>query len=157
MVSGCFNGRLCFWKGDSLIHSNSNAHPLSIIIDLSFSGHSSTVISLGTDQRLCIWTYSNLQLLYEFNDITSNCFTTYRTNYLFYTKLNSLFIYDTLNQTKIATRQFLIPFLHDIHQDQNETNNIDKLVYSAQTETLIIQNLDIIYAIHLPQRCFLVR
>ncbi|CAF2945911.1 unnamed protein product [Rotaria sp. Silwood2] len=156
LVSGCFNGTLCVWKGNDLIQTNINAHPLSIIIDLNFCGHSSNIISLGTDKRLCIWTYSSLQLLYELNDITSNCFTIHRTNYLFYTKLNSLFIYDTLNQRKISTRQFLIPFLNDINRDETEMN-IDKLIYSSQTETLILQNSDIIYAMHLPQRFFLDR
>jgi hypothetical protein len=152
LVSGCFNGTLCIWNGDGLIQTNLNAHPLSIIIDLNFCGHSSNIISLGTDKRLCIWTYSNFQLVYELNDITSNHFTIHRTNYLLYTQLNSLFIYDTLHQTKISTRQFLIPFI----KDENEMN-IEKLIYSSQTETLILQNLDIIYAMHLPQRLFVVR
>ncbi|CAF1533001.1 unnamed protein product [Rotaria magnacalcarata] len=156
LVSGCFNGVLCVWKGDDLIQTNLHAHPSSIITDLNFCGHSSNIISLGTDKRLCIWTQSNLQLLYELNDITSNCFTIHRTNYLFYTKLNSLFVYDTFNQTKISTRQFLIPFLNDINRDENEMN-IDKIIYSSQTETLILQNSDIVYAMHLPQSFFLVR
>lgn len=156
MVSGCFNGTLCVWKGDDLVQINTNAHPLSIIIDLNFCGNSSNIISLATDKRLCVWTYSNLQLLYEFNDITSTCFTMYRTNYLFYTKLNSLFVYDTHNQTKLSTKQFLIPFLNDIYRDENEMN-IEKIIYSSQTNTLILQNSDIIYAMHLPQQFFLVR
>ncbi len=156
MVSGCFNGTLCIWNGDGLIQSNVNAHPSSIIIDINFCGHSSNIISLGSDKRLCIWTYSSLQLLYELNEITSNCFTIHRANYLFYTQLNSLFIYDTLNQTKIPTKQFRIPFLNDINKDENQMN-IDKLFYLSQTETLILQNSDIIYAMHLPQRVFLVR
>lgn len=156
MVSGCYNGTLCVWNGDGLIQTNVNAHPLSIITDINFCGHSSNIISLGTDKRLCIWTYSSLQLIYELNDITSNSFTIHRTNYLFYTQLNCLYIYDTLNQTKISTKQFLIPFLNDINKDENEMN-IDKLIYSSQTETLILQNSDIIYAMHLPQRFFLIR
>ncbi|CAF1403977.1 unnamed protein product [Adineta steineri] len=156
LVSGCFNGTLCIWNGDDLIQTNMNAHPLSIIIDINFCGHSSNIVSLGTDKRLCIWAYNSLQLLYELNDVTSNCLTIHRTNYLFYTQLNSLFIYDTLNQTKLSTRQFLIPFLNDINKDENEMN-IEKLLYSSQTETLILQNSDIIYAMHLPQRLFLVR
>ena len=156
MASGCFSGTLCVWNGDGLIQCNINAHPSSIISDLSFCGHSSNIISVGSDKRLCIWTYSSLQLLYELNDITSNCFTIHRTNYLFYTQLNSLFIYDTLNQTKISTRQFRIPFLDDMNKDENEMN-IEKLLYVSQTETLILQNFDIIYAMHLPQRFFLLR
>ncbi len=156
MVSGCFNGTLCVWNGDSLSQTNINAHPSSIITDINFCGHSSNIISLGTDKRLCIWTYSSLQLLYELNEITSNYFTIHRTNYLFYTQLNSLFIYDTLNQTKISTRQFLIPFLNDINKDENEMN-IEKILYTSQTETLILQNSDVIYGMHLPQRFFLVR
>lgn len=156
MVSGCFNGTLCIWKGDDLIQMNSNAHPSSIIIDLNFCGHASNIISLGTDKRLCIWSQSNLQLLCELNDITSSCFVMHRTNYLFYTKLNSLFVYDTLNQTKVSTKQFLIPFLNDINRDESEMN-IDKILYSSQTETLILQNSDIVYAMHLPQCFFLVR
>ncbi|CAF3748490.1 unnamed protein product [Rotaria sordida] len=155
LVSGCFNGTLCIWKGNDLIQTNINAHPSSIIIDLNFCGHSSNIISLGTDKRLCIWTYLNLQLIYELNDITSNCFTIHRTNYLFYTKLNSLFIYDIFNQRKISTKQFIIPFLNDINRDENEMN-IEKLIYSSQTETLILQNSDIIYAMYLPQRVFFV-
>jgi len=156
LVSGCFNGTLCVWNGDSLSQTNINAHPSSIITDINFCGHSSNIISLGTDKRLCILTYSSLQLIYELNEITSNNFIIHRTNYLFYTKLNCLFIYDTLNQTKISTRQFLISFLNDINKDENDMN-IDKLIYSSQTETLILQNSDIIYAMHLPQRFFLVR
>ena len=144
------------WNGDCISHVNSNAHPSSIISDLNFCGHSSNVISLGTDKRLCIWTYSSLQLLYELNEITSSCFTIHRTNYLFYTQLNSLYIYDTLNQSKISTRQYLIPFLNDLSKDENEMN-IDKIIYSSQSETLILENSDMIYAMHLPQRLFLVR
>lgn len=108
------------------------------------------------DKRLCIWTYSSLQLLYELNEISSSCFTIHRTNYLFYTQLNSLYIYDTLNQSKISTRQYLIPFLNDLSKDENEMN-IDKIIYSSQSETLILENSDMIYAMHLPQRLFLVR
>ncbi|UJR38440.1 hypothetical protein I4U23_031108 [Adineta vaga] len=156
LVSGCFHGTLCIWNGDGLIQSNINAHPLSIIIDINFCGHSSNIVSLGTDKRLCIWTYKSLQLLHELTDITSTCFTIYRTNYLFYTQLNSLFISDTIQQSKTSIRQFLIPFLNDINKDENEMN-IDKLTYSSQTETLILQNSDIIYAMYLPQRLFLLR
>lgn len=156
LVSGCFHGCLCVWNGNDLIQTNSNAHSQSIIIDVNFCGHSLNIISLGMDKRLCIWTYSTLQLLYEINEITSNCLTIHRTNYLFYCQLNQLYIYDTLNQKKISTKQIQMTFLNDSIQDDNEIN-IEKFIYLSQTETLILQKSDIIYSIHLPQRLFLVR
>ncbi|CAF1275309.1 unnamed protein product, partial [Adineta ricciae] len=107
-------------------------------------------------KRLCIWTYKSLQLLHELTGVTSTCFAIYRTNYLFYTQLNSLFISDIFNSSKTSTRQFRIPFLNDLNKDENEMN-IDKLTYASQNETLILQNSDIIYAMYLPQRLFLVR
>ncbi|CAF1332024.1 unnamed protein product [Adineta ricciae] len=155
LVSGCFQGTLCVWNSESLVQSNANAHPSSIIIDINFCGHSSNIVSLGTDKRLCIWTYKSLQLLHELTGVTSTCFAIYRTNYLFYTQLNSLFISDILNSSKTSTRQFRIPFLNDLNKDENEMN-IDKLTYASQSETLILQNSDIIYAMYLPQRLFLI-
>lgn len=123
---------------------------------MNFCGHSLNIISLGSDKRLCIWTYSSLQLLYEINEITSNCLTIHRTNYLFYFQLNQFYIYDTLNQNKISTKQIRIPFLNEKLHDDNEIS-IEKLIYLSQTETLILQNCDVIYSMHLPQRLFLVR
>lgn len=157
LVSGCFHGCLCVWNGNELTQTNDNAHPQSIVIDVNFCGHSLNIISLGTDKRLCIWTYSSLQLLYEIHQVTSNCLTIHRTNYLFYCQLNQLFIYDTLNQNKISTKQIRIAFLNDNQiYDENEMT-VEKLVYLSQTETLILQNSDVIYSMHLPQRLFLVR
>jgi len=148
---------LCVWNGNELTQTNDNAHPQSIVIDVNFCGHSLNIISLGTDKRLCIWTYSSLQLLYEIHQVTSNCLTIHRTNYLFYCQLNQLFIYDTLNQNKISTKQIRIAFLNDNQiYDENEMT-VEKLVYLSQTETLILQNSDVIYSMHLPQRLFLVR
>lgn len=148
-MSGCFNGTLCLWNGDDLIQCHLNAHPYSMITDIDFCGHSSNIISLGSDKRLCIWTYSSLQIVYELNDLTSNCFTIHRTNYLFYTQLNCLFISDVLNPTKITSQSFEIP-------DEWEMT-IEKVFYLSQSETLIVQNFDRISAMHLPQRLFLHR
>jgi WD40 repeat protein len=156
LVSGCFNGTLCVWNRDRLAQTKVNAHPLSIIIDIHFCGHSSNIVSLGTDKRLCIWTYNTLQLIYELHDITSNNFFIHRTNYLFYTQSNSIYIYDIVNQSKIPTRQFLIPFIKEYNQDENEII-IEKVIYSSQTETLILQYSDVVYAMHLPQHLFLFR
>jgi WD40 repeat protein len=157
LVSGCFNGTLCLWNGDTLRQTNVHAHRSSVIIDLNFSGHSSNVLSLATDKRLCIWTYGSLQLIYELNDISSNCLTIHRTNYLFYCQMNSLFIYDTLNPTKNSTKQFSMPFANDSIDNDNSETNIDKISYSASNEMLILQSADVIYAMHLPQQLFLLR
>ncbi|CAF1131739.1 unnamed protein product [Adineta steineri] len=150
-VSGCFNGTLCLWNKDSLIQSNTNAHPLSIILDVNFCGHSSNIISLGTDKRLCIWTYNSLQLIYELHDITSNCFLIHCTNYLFYIKSNSIYIYDIFNQQKLPIRQFIIPLINENDID------IDKIIYSSHIEMFIFQSSNMVYAMHLPQQLFLVR
>ena len=144
------------WNGDDLIQWNINAHPYSIIIEINFCGHSSNIVSLASDKRLCIWTYSSLQLVHEFNDLTSNCFAIHRTNSLFYTQMNSLLISDLLNPNKISTRQFPIPFVNHFHADESEIT-IDKLFYLSQSETLILQNSDRISAMHIPQRLFLLR
>ncbi len=142
---------MCIWNSDCLVQTNINAHPLSIIIDINFCGRSSNIISLGTDKRLCIWTYNTLQLIYELHDITSNCFLIHCTDYLFYIQLNSVYIYNVVNQTKIPTQQFVIPFINE-----NDIN-IENMTYSPDTEMLILQYSNIVSAMHLPQRLFLVR
>lgn len=147
---------LCVWNGDGLVQSNTAAHPASIIIDIDFCGHSSSIVSLGSDKRLCIWTYKSLQLVHEIVDVTSTCFAIHRTNFLFYSQLNSLFIADTANPSKVSSRQFRIPFLNDTQRDDTEMT-VDKLVYASASETVIAQNGDVVYAMHLPQQLFLVR
>jgi len=157
LISGCFNGSLCLWTSDDLRQMNVNAHPTSIVLDVNFSGPSSNILSLGSDKRLCIWSYSNFQLIHELNEITSQSLMISRTNYLFYCQMNYFYIYDTLNTKKISTKQFPIPFLNPlIDRDENELN-IEKMIYSSQSETLILQNSDVIYAMHLPQHLFLLR
>jgi len=81
----------------------------------SSNGHLWNIISLGTDRRLCIWTYDTLELIHEFPDITSNWFFIHCTNYLFYIQSNSIFIHDIYPHKKIP-----IPFLHeeDMHLPQ---------------------------------------
>ena len=101
MLSGCFDGTLCLWNSECLLQTNVNAHSLSIIIDINFCGQSSNIISLGSDKRLCIWTYGTLQLIYELNDISANCFLILYTNYLFYLQSNSIYIYELFNKTNI--------------------------------------------------------
>lgn len=157
LISGCFNGTICVWNGDDLRQMKINAHTSSIIIDLAICGHSSNIVSLGNDKRLCIWNTSNLQLMHELTDITSSCFHIYRNSYLFYCQSNHLYIFETSNSRKISTTQFLIPFLNDNFDSDEKEANVEKIFYASQHETLILQNSDTIYAMHLPQHLFLLR
>lgn len=149
MLSGCFSGTLCLWTGDGLRQAKINAHPSSLILDVNFSGHSSHLLSLGSDHRLCIWSYSSFDLLVELSSISSNSLLIFRTNYLFYCQGRDLYVYETLKSSKISTKQFPLNFL-----DESETK-IDKLCYSSSSECVIVQHADVIYALHLPQDFFL--